>query len=109
MQLELFNEEFSPIKPNDWKWNLTDGYPQTNGLKVFSLFACGGGSTMGYKLAGCEVLGCCEIDPRMNKVYVENHHPKYNYCEDIREFNKRDDLPEELYSLDILDKFTNKE
>lgn len=58
---------------------------------------------MGYKLAGCEVLGCNEIDPRMNKVYIENHHPKYNYLEDIRDFNKRDDLPEELYNLDILD------
>lgn len=102
MQMELF-DEFKPIKSNDWKWNLADGYPQTNGLKVFSCFACGGGSTMGYKLAGCEVLGCCEIDPKMNELYVANHHPKYNYCEDIREFNKRDDLPHELYDLDILD------
>jgi len=25
---------------------------------------------MGYKLAGCDVLGCVEIDPRMNEVYV---------------------------------------
>ena len=58
---------------------------------------------MGYKLAGCEVLGCCEIDPRMNKTYVLNHKPKYNYLMDIREFNKLDDLPEELYHLDILD------
>lgn len=49
------------------------------------------------------MLGCCEIDPRMNKVYVANHHPKYNYLEDIRDFNKRTDLPDELYYLDILD------
>lgn len=48
---------------------------------------------MGYKLAGCEVLGCNEIDPRMNKVYVANHKPKYNYLMDIRDFNKLDDLP----------------
>lgn len=58
---------------------------------------------MGYKLAGCEVLGCCEIDKKMNEVYVKNHKPKYNYLMDIREFNKLDDLPEELYNLDILD------
>ena len=58
---------------------------------------------MGYKLAGCDVLGCCEIDTRMNKVYVENHKPKYNYLMDIRDFNKIDDLPKELYDLDILD------
>ena len=98
-QLGMFQKE----KSNDWKWAMATDYPKSNGLKVFSCFACGGGSTMGYKLAGCEVLGCCEIDPRMNKVYVQNHHPKYNYMEDIRDFNKREDLPEELYNLDILD------
>ena len=100
-QLNLFDEKKE--KSTDWKWTMANDYPEKNGLKVFSCFACGGGSTMGYKLAGCEVLGCCEIDPRMNKVYVENHHPKYNYLEDIRDFNKREDLPEELYNLDILD------
>lgn len=97
-------KQYRAIKSDDWKWTMANDYPkEKNGLKVFSCFACGGGSTMGYKLAGCEVLGCCEIDPRMNKVYVENHKPKYNYLMDIRDFNKLDDLPEELYDLDILD------
>ena len=101
-QLSLFEDKKQ--KSTDWKWTMKDDYPkEKNGLKVFSCFACGGGSTMGYKLAGCEVIGCNEIDPRMNKVYVENHHPKYNYLEDIRDFNKREDLPKELYNLDILD------
>lgn len=95
---------FQPQKSTDWKWTMANDYPKDkNGLKVFSCFACGGGSTMGYKLAGCDVIGCNEIDPRMNKVYVENHHPKYNYLQDIREFNKREDLPSDLYDLDILD------
>lgn len=92
-----------PIKSTDWKWNMATDYPQKNGLKVFSCFACGGGSTMGYKLAGCEVIGDLEIDKRMNDVYVANHHPKHNFLMDIREFNKKEDLPEELYNLDILD------
>ena len=88
----------------NYKWTMKDDYPtEKNGLKVFSCFACGGGSTMGYKLAGFEVLGCNEIDPKMNKVYVENHKPKYNYLEPIQTFKLRDDLPEELYDLDILD------
>ena len=98
-------KKFKPIKSTDWKWSFAD-YPQEkNGLKVFSCFACGGGSTMGYKLAGCEVVGCCEIDPKMNEVYVKNHNPKYNYLMDIREFNKipDDEIPEELKNLDILD------
>lgn len=95
--------KYKPIKSTDWKWTMANDYPkEKNGLKVFSCFACGGGSAMGYKLAGCDVIGCNEIDPRMNKVYVENHHPKYNFLMDIRDFNKRD-LPEELYNLDILD------
>lgn len=92
----------TPTTSTDWKWSFKD-YPPKNGLKVFSCFACGGGSTMGYKLAGCDVIGCCEIDKRMNDAYVRNHNPKFNYLMDIRDFNKLDDLPKELYELDILD------
>lgn len=99
-QISLF--ENKKEKSNDWKWSFKD-YPKKNRLKVFSCFACGGGSTMGYKLCGCDVIGCNEIDPDMNEVYVLNHNPKYNFLEDIRDFNKREDLPEELYNLDILD------
>lgn len=96
---------FRPQKSTDWNWTFADYPKEKNGLKVFSCFACGGGSTMGYKLAGCEVLGCCEIDPKMNEVYVKNHNPKYNFLMDIREFNAlpNDQIPEELFHLDILD------
>ena len=101
----LFDIFDPPKKSTDWKWTFADYPKEKNGLKVFSCFACGGGSTMGYKLAGCEVLGCVEIDPRMNEIYVKNHHPKYNFCMDLREFNKlpNEDIPEELFNLDILD------
>lgn len=99
-------EQYKPKKSTDWKWTMAEDYPkEKNGLTVFSCFACGGGSTMGYKLAGCDVLGCCEIDPKMNEVYVANHHPKYNYLMDIRDFNNLpdDEIPQELFNLDILD------
>lgn len=86
-----------------YKWYLKDGYPKSNGLNVFGTFICGGGSTMGYKLAGFNHLGGVEIDPKIADVYNENHHPKYLYNEDIREFNKRTNLPDELYKLDLLD------
>ena len=86
-----------------YKWYLKDGYPEKNGLKVFGTFVCGGGSTMGYKLAGFEHLGGVEIDQPIADVYKTNHKPKYFYLEDIRDFNKRTDLPQELYELDILD------
>ena len=109
-QISLFDclgDEYENCKSQtstDWKWSMKDGYPtEKNGLTVFSCFACGGGSSMGYKLAGCNVLGCCEIDPKMNEIYKINHNPKYNFLMDIRDFNKKDDLPQELYNLDILD------
>jgi len=58
---------------------------------------------MGYKLAGFDVLGCNEIDPKMIEAYKTNHNPKYAYLEPIQTFKSRTDLPIELYNLDILD------
>ena len=90
-----------------YEWYLKDGYPakgiEKNNLKVFSCFACGGGSSMGYKLAGYDVLGCNEIDKRLIEIYKLNHNPKYAFCEPIQDFKNRNDLPDELYNLDILD------
>ena len=86
-----------------YRWTLKDATFTKDKGKVFSCFACGGGSTMGYKLAGFDVLGCNEIDPKMMESYVKNHNPKYSFLEPIQEFKLRDDLPEDLYNLDILD------
>lgn len=58
---------------------------------------------MGYKLAGFDVIGANEIDPRMASMYKANHNPKYLYVEPIQTFKNRKDLPSELYNLDILD------
>ena len=87
----------------NYKWTLKDANFTKDKGKVFSCFACGGGSTMGYKLAGFDVIGCNEIDPRMMEVYQHNHNPKFAYLEPIQEFKQREDLPDELYNLDILD------
>lgn len=87
-----------------WRWSLGDlAKVKKNGLKVFSCFSCGGGSSLGYKLAGFDVVGCCEIDPAMMEVYKANNHPRYSFLMDIRDFAKLEDLPEELYDLDVLD------
>lgn len=90
-----------------YTWKLSDGFPSKNiqyhGSKVFGTFICGGGSTMGYKLAGYNHLGGVEIDPPIAKVYEANHKPNYLYNQDIREFVKRTDFPKELFNLEILD------
>ena len=86
-----------------YRWNLKETTFTKDKGKVFSCFACGGGSTMGYKLAGFDVLGCNEIDPKMAEAYKTNHNPKYCFVEPIQTFKLRDDLPKELYNLDILD------
>ena len=90
-----------------YRWKLAEGYPAKgiayHGAKVFGTFICGGGSTMGYKLAGYEHLGGVEIDPKIADVYKENHKPKHLFVQDIRVFNKKEDLPAELYDLDLLD------
>jgi DNA (cytosine-5)-methyltransferase 1 len=90
-----------------YNWNISDGYPskdiEFHGAKVFGTFVCGGGSSFGYKLAGYEHLGGVEIDPKVGEVYKLNHKPKHFYLEDIRLFNNRNDLPNELYQLDLLD------
>ena len=95
---------FEKTKHNfPYKWTLKDAVFTKDKGKVFSCFACGGGSTMGYKLAGFDVLGCNEIDPKMIEAYKANHNPKYAYLEPIQTFKLRTDLPDELYNLDILD------
>jgi DNA (cytosine-5)-methyltransferase 1 len=90
-----------------YKWYLKNSYPaegiEKHNKNVFGTFICGGGSTMGYKLAGYNHLGGVEIDPKVADIYKENHKPKNLYIEDLREFNKRKNLPKELYNLDLLD------
>ncbi len=97
--MQKVTENIFPIE-----WNLSDDLKVPyHGTKVFGTFVCGGGSTMGYKLAGFNHLGGVEFTEHYSKVYQKNHNPKHFYIEDIRAFNKRTDLPAELYELDLLD------
>ena len=39
-------------KSTDWKWTMKNDYPEKNGLKVFSCFACGGAVQWDINLQG---------------------------------------------------------
>ena len=88
---------------NPHAWHLSDltSVPQ-NGIKVMSTFACGGGSSMGYKRAGCQIVAANDIDPEMAWHYKRNLKPLQYYLCPIRDLLTAD-LPPELFALDILD------
>ena len=94
------------IEPKNGPWKLADldSIPK-HGHTVFSCFHCGGGSSMGYKLAGFDVLGGVEIDPEMMGLYKQNHHPAHSFLMGVKEFNQipNDKIPKELFGIDILD------
>jgi len=87
----------------DCAWMLADldNVPK-NGVKVMSTFACGGGSSMGYKRAGCEIVAANDIDPEMAWHYQRNLKPKHYFLCPIGDLITGD-LPPELFDLDILD------
>lgn len=88
----------------DYNWSLSDlKNVKPNSCNAFGTFVCGGGSSMGYKLAGYNHLGGVEFTDHYAKLYKKNLDPKHLFVEDIRDFNKRKDLPAELYDLDLLD------
>jgi len=87
----------------DCAWNLSDlELVPKNGVKVMSTFACGGGSSMGYKRAGCTIVAANDIDPEMAWHYKRNLNPPLYFLCPIGELLTKD-LPPELYDLDILD------
>ena len=91
------------MKTPDCAWRLADlkDVPQ-NGLKVMSTFACGGGSSMGYKRAGCSIVAANDIDPEMAWHYKQNLNPPNYFLCPIRDLLTAD-LPPEIFNLDILD------
>lgn len=87
----------------DCAWNLTDIESiSKNGIKVMTTFSCGGGSSMGYKRAGCDVIAANDIDPEMAFHYKLNLKPKHYFLCPIKDLLDIE-LPQELFELDILD------
>jgi DNA (cytosine-5)-methyltransferase 1 len=101
--LSVLDVSFNLKHKFPYKWNFSDGYPAKgidyHGTTVMTTFACGGGSTMGYKLSGYDVVAANDIDPQMAKVYKANHNTKQFFLCGIKELLDRDDLPQ----VDVLD------
>lgn len=89
------------MNPHSWRLADLDVVP-SNGVTVMSTFACGGGSSMGYKRAGCEIVAANDIDPEMAWHYQRNIKPRHYFLCPIRDLLTAT-LPRELFSLDILD------
>jgi len=88
----------------NYEWNLSDLKDiECNWYNVFSCFSCGWGSSMWYKNAWYKVLGTCEIDPQMNKVYQHNFGKGINYEMWVQDMKKLEDINKKLYDIDILD------
>jgi DNA (cytosine-5)-methyltransferase 1 len=75
-------------------------------FKVVSMFAGGGGSSTGYRLAGGKVLAINEFIPAAQECYAKNYPETYIFKEDIRELTGEMILKKlglKLGELDILD------
>ena len=80
---------------------------EPNGIKVISTFSGGGGSSTGYRMAGCTVLGASEFVPAAQDVYRLNASPStIIWPDDIRTMSGLDMLKDvglDVGELDILD------
>lgn len=95
-------EDWPAVSP--FAWTLRDMLPAPpDAPTVLSTFSCGGGSSMGYKLAGCRVIGAVDIDPRMMGLYVENLHPPEHLVGSISEVAQNPALVDAWSGVDILD------
>jgi DNA (cytosine-5)-methyltransferase 1 len=91
------------LMTNPCAWFLKDlAEVPSNGVKVMTTFSCGGGSSMGYRRAGCDVIAANDIDPEMEYHYKYNLNPKLYYLCPIKDLITMD-LPDQLFNLDILD------
>lgn len=99
-----------PLDPPPLWWNLADAPVDESGPRVLSTFSSGGGSSMGYRLAGCKVVGAVDIDPKPMACYRSNlvdtlEDPSSCRTEvmGVADILNSPDLIERWQNLDILD------
>ena len=84
-------------------WKLSD-IAKAKGPKYVSTFACGGGSSMGYSLAGWQRVGVLEIDKRMLDCFTINLGKRDDVNRDIRDVvNDPSLIPRSWFGIDVID------
>jgi len=94
------------MKPFLYNLDLVKKESEKKLFNVVSMFAGGGGSSTGYKLAGGHILAINEFVPAAQEVYHANYPETYIFKDDIRKINGQDILDKiglKKYELDILD------
>lgn len=86
----------------DWSLKDLQEVPK-NGLNVFSCFSGGGGSSLGYKMSGCNVVGFCEVDEKMAKNYLLNMDVKHPFVMPIQKLKNDNEAIDSIGQIDILD------
>lgn len=76
-----------------------------NGYKVVSTFSGGGGSCLGYRLAGYKVLWANEFVEEAQKTYRANHPTTFLNCKNIREVTAEEVLQESGLKVGEIDLF----
>lgn len=94
------------MKPFIYDLNFVKEQSKKELFNVVSLFAGGGGSSTGYRLAGGNILAINEFIPAAQEVYSKNYPTTYIFKEDIRKLTG-DIILQQLNikkgELDILD------
>ncbi len=72
-----------------------------NSYKVVDLFCGAGGLSLGFKLAGFNIVGGVEWDKAAMETHSKNFKTKFEYCGDIKNISD-DKIKEELNGVDVI-------
>ncbi len=70
-------------------------------LRVLDLFCGAGGLSLGFKLAGFEIIGGVEWDRAAMETHKKNFKTKFEFCGDIRQISDKT-IEEEIKDVDVI-------
>ena len=61
------------LQKKSYDWHSQDIPKAKKNSNVYTAFCGAGGSAYGYRLAGCNVVGACDIDNKAKECFLKNH------------------------------------